>query len=454
MRSIRASSKPRLFAGAVAVVGLLVVTLVQATPASGQSGGASTSALTDGGVLALHLGSSGTPPQDYFGFRAPNGLGGYEAISTTQSITNGQGCKIALTGAPNQLVTFTPTGGSNPNTGFVGDSIGVVSSGEGNGQPCGRFDKPPVPSQTLTMNLGSALNGKMIDYAEIDLELKFSAAVRVTGLLDGVPVLTQDYQSVGSDSGPDSGDGDNYRVRFPKLQPACGACKTTVNGLKFEISSPSGGASLEGGSDGTQPCDVTDPGECGGADPAHPEFNFSLGQTLGANTGTFDTLFHLLNADGALNCGDSATQTNAGITTTVQRLDNAGGGTCTPIPYNQDSSTTCTLGFLQCIFLQKDLSGQQAQFYWTVTWAPETGSYMETETQFDFGAGFVNLQLCRADGLAGNGLDGNPDLPANGDPWCVVDTSTTHLISQGPGGETLVQVTERYYGLGDPGGHR
>lgn len=439
------------------MVGLLVVTLVQATPASGQSGGASTSALTDGGVLALHLGSSGTPPQDYFGFRASNGSGGYTAISTTQAITNGQGCKIALAGAPNQLVTFTPTGGSNPNTGFVGDSIGVVSSGEGNGTKCGEIDRVAgQPSQTLTMNLGSALsNGsalgsKVIDYAEIDLELKFSASVRITGLLNGVEVLHQDYPSVGSDSGPDSGDGDNYRIRFPKLLPDCGACKTTVNGLKFEIFSPSGGASLEGGSDGTQPCDATDPGECGGAtDPLHPEWNFSLGSTLGVN----DTLFHLLNADGILDCGDTASQTNAGITTTVARLDNVS-GTCIPIPYNQDSSGTCTGGFLQCIFLQKDLDGQSVQFFWTVTWAPEDPAYLVHPTQFDFGdgLGFVDLQICgpSTDPSVDPGIPGFPSFfpTPSSDPWCVVDTQTELQ----PDGQVV--VTETYFGQNDPSGHR
>ena len=183
-------------------------------------GKAASAALANGGVLLLHLGSSGTAPQDYLGFRSPSGTG-YAAISQKQSITNGQGCKIALgtvASASNPLVTFSPQtdSGQNPSTGFVADAIGVGQNGEGNGQPCGRIDNPP--GQALTMNLGSALGGKLIEYAEIDVELKFgghphghrSRATRTqvggaetTGRADRTRV-------------PIPADGDNYRIRFPR----------------------------------------------------------------------------------------------------------------------------------------------------------------------------------------------------------------------------------------------
>ena len=293
------------------------------------------------------------------------------------------------------------------------------------------------------------MTGKLIDYAEIDVELKQSATVIVTGFLVNGSTATQvgqpvPYSSTGSDSGPDSGDGDNYRIRFPK------SGTTTVNRLEFTIQNSVGGASLEGGADGTGSCDAADAAACG---------VFSLGGPDHLNT--TDTLFHLVDADGVLGCtpgpngNNSATQTTDGITTTIERQINADGSACVPIPYNQDSSTNTdlcnpdTTDFLQCIFLQKDLLDQNAQFFWTVQWAPEDGQYMETPTEFDFGSGFHPLELCRADGAAGGGLNGFPDLPANGDPWCVVNTATTLNVATG-----LVTVTEKYFGSGDPGGSR
>ena len=78
----------------------------------------------------------------------------------------------------------------------------------------------------------------------------------------------------------------------------------------------------------------------------------------------------------------------------------------------------------QCILLQKDLLGQNAQFFWTVTWAPETADYPEAPTQFDFGDGNSSPSSPAADDA-----DGDPPLHprrsrANGDPWCIVDTQT------------------------------
>lgn len=414
---------------AIALFSLLLPTAATAIP------GASTSTLQDGGVLRLHLGA-----QDNLQLQLPNGAGGYAGTSKTQSIGTSQGCKLALSG--DALVGFTPpTGGSqSPYAGFFGDSIGVgQNGGEGSGQPCSRIDG----SQVLTMNLGTQLTGKLIDYAEIDVELKQSATVIVTGYLVNGTTATQvgvpeEYSSSGSDSGPDSADGDNYRIRFPRTGT------TTVNRLEFKIKNGVGGASLEGGADGTGACDAAD----GCTEP-------SLGQSLG---GTTDTLFHLIDADGILACGQTATQGGTGGTplNSLERLNNTTPG-CVPIPYNLESSiTNCTLGLNQCVLLQKDLLGQNAQFFWTVTWAPESGQYMETETEFDFGFGFQKLQLCLADD---DDADTFPELPPKAadspagspdpDPWCVVNTATNLNAATG-----LVTVTEKYFGSGDPGGAR
>jgi hypothetical protein len=256
----------------------------------------------------------------------------------------------------------------------------------------------------------------------------------------------------GSDSGPDSGDGDNYRLRFPKVGT------TAVNCLVFKA--VTGSSSLEGGADGTGACDALD----GCVEP-------SLGQSIDdnpnanppINTTTSDSLFHLVEADGALDCDDNGTN---GVTqggdgtpkTTIERFDNVDGSTCTPIPFLQDSSVSngtdnCQPSdptFAQCILFQKDLLGQQAQFVWTVVWEPEPGQYQESATEFDFGAGFNAVQLCNPDD---GDLDSLPELPDNGDPFCVFDTHTV-LDGAGPGGEPFVVVTEKYYGVNDPGGAR
>lgn len=457
MRSLRSSLKSRLFAAAAAVIAVAVVALLLPAAATAQQGG--TSGLANGGVLLLHLGSSGTP-QDYLGFRPSNSTG-YGTQSKTQSITNGPGCHIAL-GTTDQLVTFTPTSpgtNSNPFAGFVSDAIGVGSKGEGTGQPCGRIDRAAgqTEGQTLTMNLGGALDGKLIDYAEIDVELKFGATLKVTGLIDGTPVgASETYSSSGSDSGPDSMDGDNYRIRFPR------SGSTAVNQLKFQIDTATGGASLEGGADGTAFCDPTDPSECGGS------VNFSLGQTL-VQGGTTDSLFHLIEADGVLDCPgqgtSSASEDNPGVLeSTLSRqtneIDPSTGQPfpCEPIPYNLESGEGVALGCTspQCILLQKDVLGQHTQFIWKVTWNPESSSeYPETATEFDFDLNgtFQPLQRCLID------TDGDhlPQLPLTldgndgdaVDPWCIMDTIVDFNPDTG-----LNTVTEFYFGKMDPSGHR
>jgi uncharacterized repeat protein (TIGR01451 family) len=142
--------------------------------------------------------------------------------------------------------------------------------------------------------------------------------------------------------------------------------------------------------------------------------------------------------------------------TTLERFDNADGSTCVPIPFNQDSDNgeeICDIGTFatQCILLQKDLLGQEeAQFMWTVVWTPEEGEYPVHPTQFDFGDGFVDLQRCLEDGddVEGEGEPKLPELPSS-DPWCIVDSSSTLNVLTGK-----MEVTERYYGKGDPTGRR
>lgn len=433
-RTPRTGSRRTRKATALTLTGLVALTVAVlatfAPPGAAQGQSVSTSTLPDAGVLRLRTGT-----ENHFRLEPTTGS------AVTQTWTS-PGCKVSLASAPSLVSLSSTPNRSYP--GFFGGSLGVGSNAEGNGQPCGRVD----PGQTLTLTLdqgaGSALAGRFIDYAELDIEGKFGATYRIAGYVGSTEILSQTYATTGPDSGPDSGDGDNFRIRFPKTG------KTVINKLVISIVGSTGAASLEGGADGTAPCDGSDANSAGCAD-------FSLGRSLDGGAGTTDSLFHLIEVDGLLDCGQTVTQGGNGTpSSSLERLPNAS-GTCTAIPYNLDSSlVSCPPGSLQCIFLQKDLLGQLARFYWTVTWTPEPGQYQETETEFDFGDGFRPLQQCLAD--ANTNTDGFPELPPTAsstdpadatDPWCVVSTSAVLDVVTG-----LTTVTERYFGVADPTGRR
>ena len=392
---------------------------------------ASTSTLNDGGVLRLKLGTT-----DEWRFQP---TAGSTASNQTQSVAPGSGCGLNAASLTGALAKLTADNGS---VGFVSDSLGVRGAGEGTGTPCGRIDG----SQKLNVELGTAFTSpssgskRVADFAELDIEGKFNAVFTITGSF-GSSTRTEVYDTTsgGSDSGPDSGDGDNFRIRFPHT----GKFLFT----KLTIAVTSGGASLEGGSDGTMP------GTYGSTildGPGVPP------------TATTDSLFHLIKYDTALACGSTETQTGSGVpTNSLQRVENEGSANCTgssPVlidleafPSGPDCSTD------QCVSLRKDLMGQTAQFFWTVTWTPEETSLPVNVTQFDFGdgSGFRDIQWCLADD---GDTDSYPELPPTAsqddppgavDPWCL--TSQHSDLGAGTGQLT---VRETYFGLGDPGARR
>ncbi len=163
----------------------------------------------------------------------------------------------------------------------------------------------------------------------------------------------------------------------------------------------------------------------------------------------------------SIDCGDVVTQGDEGDPQSVlERLDDVGGGCGEPIPITLDSgpgvAPGCDPESPQCILLLKDLLGQDAQFFWTVTWVPEGSDYPETPTEFDFDldGNFQPLQPCEMDDADD---DVFPELPLTTDPedgdavdpWCVTDTESDFDPVTG-----LSTVTETYYGAGDPGGKR
>ena len=406
------------------LVATMIIGLASVTPASSQTS-ASTSTLNGGGVLRLRLGAT-----DQWKFQP---TAGSSTAEEAQAISPGTGCGLTAASLSGSLAKLTATNGS---VGFVSDSLGVRGPGEGTGQPCGRIDG----SQTLTLELGSRFTNptsgpkRAMDFAEIDIEAKFNAAFRITGTL-GSTSKTETYDTMGSDSGPDSGDLDNYRIRFPKTG------KSLFTKLTFSVIS--GGISVEGGADGTPPCDAADSPEC---TPAG-----SLGQALG---GTTDSLFHLVQYDRTLNCGE--TETQPGGTTapsnTLERLPNDGGPACDAVAIDLDASIE---GSEQLVSLRKDLGDQVAQFFWTVTWTPEDTTLPVKVTQFDFGSGYQPIQWCLADGgdtgtFPDRPPTANPNDPSTAvDPWCLTSQHSDLGSSSGK-----LTVKETYFGVGDPGAKR
>ena len=350
--------------------------------------------LPDAGVLRLHLGSA---PQQWH----------FEPVSgspTTQAVGVSSGCTLSPTSG--SLVTLTPTP-ANATLGLTTDGIGVRSSGEGGGVPCGRVDGDK--RQQLHVSLtGAGLSGAIADFMELDIESKGDVIVVADLYLRGDLVAAGYELPTGarSDSGPDSADGDNYRFRVP---PAPGTA--LFDAFVLRPKNNIGSFSLAGGADGT----TAEPG--------------GLGEALG----TSDSLIHMKEATGILDCGDSTGDVTGGNTTAnFSRGQNAN---CVPIPYllrveNDD------------VLVQKDLSGQAgANFTMTVTWdaepAPPDGGTLSRQTFIDYTpetlGGETPLLWC----------DAGPTPPA-GEFWCLTGQSSV-LRADG-----MVVVTEDLFGSGDP----
>jgi hypothetical protein len=367
-----------------------------------QSPGVTTSSLPDGGVVRLHLG-----PSDYFRFDAPDGSGGYTP-GTPAPISVAQ-CAATTSG-----VMAVQVGPASGHLGLVADGLGVRVGGEGQGQRCGQVNGT---GESLSLTLTGSLGGMFMDRTELDIEGKFDATVRAE-LYQGSELAGVETLDTGvlSDSGPDSGTDDNYRWVIPAPDAAPVLFDRLL--LRVDPSTPNGGFSLAGGAEGTAPA----PG--------------GLGETLG----TSDSLFHLVGADGELDCGDQASTDAAGApSATVERLDNVDGDPddCEAVVYALDSGLE---GETQFVFLGKDLAAQaqlRPAFRLTIEWLPEAATYpVVRTTQLDTGSGPEPAVWC-------GGTPDAPELPLD-KLWCL---SRQTVVSAGTG---LIQVTEGFYGAGDP----
>jgi hypothetical protein len=373
------------------IVGALGAVALAAALLPGAAAGSDPVTIGGGGVLRLHLGADG----DKLLYEPPTGSG---ELPATQTISTRK-CVASLS-PPASLVTLTPTPEA-ASVGLFDHGLGVKGSSDGTGTPCGRVDGP---SQALTLSLGETLAGKLIDFAELDIEAKFDVLVRAQAYLGGSIVATETLPSgSGSDSGPDSADGDNYRWLVDPASPF----DTLV--LSVDPSTPGGAFSLEGGADGTAPGD------------------------LGAAFPTSDSLFQLEDVTGVLDCGESS-PTIGGDGTPTADLTRGQNANCQKIPYLLRTDKT---GSAQSVLLQKRLGDQTgANFTMTIVWEPELASNPLQATTIDYGQGRQDVQWC-------GGTPGSPTLPS-GQAWCL----TSQQAALAGGGN--VQVTEGYFGAGDP----
>lgn len=250
--------------------------------------------------------------------------------SEVQSIsTKKNDCTAVSFGSSPQLLSVSAGGGV---LGEVKDGLGVLSPSDGSGEPCGRVDADNAES--ISVKLGSALDDYLMTAIDVDLELKFNASVDVIFKHNGTMVdsITGFTGGESSDDGPDSKDGDNYRLLY-QPDPA-----KYFDEVQFVPTA--GSLSLEGGADGT---------DAGALDASNNSSQFEIVRAF----------------DGELDCypedqatiGDIAVDTAYG--TVRMRSQDSGSGwsidECTLKPYDADT-LAAALSYVP------DLSGIEARY--------------------------------------------------------------------------------------------
>jgi len=374
------------------------------------------------GVLRLHLGAD-----DYFQW-VKSGL---PTQTHTQAISGKNNCSFTL-GNPTlvDVTALQPPSSAVP--GLVADGFGVKVQGEGNGQPCGRFD---APDQTLVLRLAGLLADKDMVSAEIDLEAKFGATIDIALWRDGVLkasfVWPRDFIDPGrADDGPDSGDLDNFRLQIPPTDDASNPIY--FDEIRF---TPSAGAgSLEGGADGTKACaDLLDPPD---EDCSEPIIDPS--SLYGS-----DTLFELVDVyDGEIECLKSVTEGD-GIDSplaTFWRLLDEGAtsvGECKDLAYIFRSNS----GDQTVVLIPREIdptSTNKARFSGQMTFLPYLASN-PTEARLEYDkdgpggtAGYTAMKWCLASSF-GELPDGQPvvlnaNLPS-GETYCIASEETVNAAA-------------------------
>ncbi len=353
----------------------------------------------DRGRLDLHTGDSGFTVKWY--------PAGSSTSTHTQNLSINAKCDVTPTGT--DLIALSTTGG-NGKVGAVSHGLGVKTKNN-----CSTDQGQVAEGQTLTISLGSFFSSDVrIEFAEVDIEGKRNAQLSVTYSDNDTVVRTL---SNTSDNGPDSGPNDNNIVRLPADGPRY---TTSLKFAPVMAGTNSPAISVEGGGDGPL-----------------------LINSFGTNASTFKLVEEF---DGELDCGDS-TPTEGGGDDAAITVFRGGQEGCELKPYNDDALGS-TASF--------EPTGQDdAEFTATIVWPTESAVLPVPVTSIDFGGGAEDVQWCEGtpqrdpdgtltvDEAPPYAFSGPPTLPS-GASWCLLDQDVSYT------GDGEMQVTEYYYGNGDP----
>jgi hypothetical protein len=166
----------------------------------------------------------------------------YTGSEETQAIL--EGCSLDSVLSVGTLLTIEP-GAGRDSLGYGKNGIGVSGKKDKSGTKCADVDAEYSQSLVLELGVGVARA------ADLDLEFKFGGDVDVAASMGGVlvDVVTTGGPTDASDNGPDSGDGDNYRLVI---------AAATANDYfdTLVLTATSGSFSFEGGGDGTVPSSI------------------------------------------------------------------------------------------------------------------------------------------------------------------------------------------------------
>lgn len=353
---------------ALVSIGLVAVPALGTHPA----GHPNISDLPNEGVLRLHLGDT-----DYFEFQIWNGSD-YESTVPAQQQDIGPPIRCELKGSAavdGPLAALSSVDGHN--VGLTGDDLGLRQNGS-RGTPCGQVD---ISEGALSIALTGDLADKEMDYAEIDIEGKHDVAVSYQLYLDGAKVgaLQQAFNCEDdTDCGPDSADGDNFRVIV---------ADAVFDRIDLIVTSTGGGEfSLNGGADGTEPG--------------------PLGDFLHTN----DSLFHITDVEN-VTCNAAATPLGeeGGLQGTFF-LANCGDATGKPIAFEADTAnnevTITNVG--------GGIPGAYTLETWTFLPVPTTAVLRYDDGDGEFLAQFCLIDPRNPDGITvPDGIDTDTVLPLN-----------------------------------------
>ena len=326
------------------------------------------------------------------------------------------------------LVGLSPTPGTSK-VGYSTSGSGKFGLGINTSEGTGKCTQTNTPNEKLTLSLLNGagdpnLEGMYVDYMELDIEAKFNAVISIELWRDGQQVgdtLVEDCTSSGSDCGPDSTDGDNFRLRVP--------AEGTVlfDEVRLYATGGSGAAvTLEAGADGT----LAWPG--------------GLGESLS----TKDSIFHLVSlGEGVLSCdaGDGSAFAFEGATVTVERQSfpdnpdlNPDGTECIPINYE----LTRDLNTVE--FLKDPTQDPNASFHIEVNaWDPEEAANPIPASKV-YPPEPLGQPLVWCDGTAAA-----PVMPAGDHFWCLFRQSAELVGFNETTQVTEMQVTESVLLEGD-----